>query len=399
MIIAIACLLVSWYYAIGYLSTQGRKLQHSDFYPLWNGGTAIRQGISPYGQEVTKENQIAAYGTTADAIGEKNQQRFAYPLFAIFPLFPLCLLHFHVANELASWIMTGLALASVGWLRGKWDRNTVLYVLLALSSYPLILALQIRQPTLFFFGMAVASIALLRHGRFIPAGILAALSTGKPQVAFAVLLPMLIWTIVRWRERKWFAISLATSQLILLAGAFMLMPRWAAEWLGSLRAYSQYLHPSTVVFFLGDMLGLILTVVLLLGLAVALWMRRETDLLFLIALSVTIVHLIVPVEVYSAVILMIPVIWVADNADLIQDCGEINQLALALVRVALAELWLANVVAAVLLHTSPAGKSIAWWLPVNAVFPVVASLVAMMIVQLVHGEKRAPTAETQPCRA
>ena len=65
-------------------------------------------------------------------------------------------------------------------------------------------ALQIRQPTLLLFGLAVASMALLRSGRWALAGVVAALSTGKPQVAFGLLLPMMIWTLAGWRERKKF---------------------------------------------------------------------------------------------------------------------------------------------------------------------------------------------------
>jgi ABC-type uncharacterized transport system permease subunit len=58
------------------------------------------------------------------------------------------------------------------------------------------------------------------------------------------------------------------------------------------------------------------------------------------------------------------------------------------VRVAFVEFWLANAVGALLLHTTPLGKSIAWRLSVDMGFPVVGSLAAMMIVQLFFPGKR-----------
>src|ERR1019366_10180400 len=127
---------------------------------------------------------------------------------------------------------------------GRWDRTTVLYCALTFSSYPVIYGLQARQPTLLFFGLAVGSFALLRSGRLIPAAMLAALSAGKPQIALPVLLPMLIWTLARWHERKRFAIAFATSLLALLVISSIVSPGWMPEWLDSLRDYSQYHDPS-----------------------------------------------------------------------------------------------------------------------------------------------------------
>ena len=40
-ILATLALGVCWYFAITFLSTVGIRLQHSDFYPLWNGAKAI----------------------------------------------------------------------------------------------------------------------------------------------------------------------------------------------------------------------------------------------------------------------------------------------------------------------------------------------------------------------
>ena len=381
---AIIAFLVCWYFAVQFLSTVGVRLQHSDFYPLWNGTRAVLHGSNPYGQDVTLANQAAAYGTTAQSIGEKNEQRFAYPLYATFPIVPLALLDFGLANRLMFALIAVLLVASVGWIRGRWDGTTALYAVFLLASYSVVFALQIRQPTLLFLVFAIGSMALLRSKHWISAGVLAALSTSKPQVACAFLLPMLIWTLADWRERKrfviWFAIAIAT----LLGMAQGLDRHWIADWIDALRAYARYHQLTTIPFALGSRIGLILSGVLLLGFIAMLWRRRHSSLLFQVSASVAVMYLLLPEEVYSAPILVVPAIWVADNAAWFKNSGSANQLALAAVRLALAQLWLANLVGAVLLHTNVQGKAVAFWFPVNAVFPVFVSLLFIMTLQLFH---------------
>lgn len=383
-ILAVLCLATSWYYAISLSSTGGVALKPgavNDFFQVWNASRAILHHANPYGPEVTYQNQIAAYGAPPKAFGIKDDRRTPYPVPATFPLLLLGFLDFRAADKIALWLLVALTVLSVGWLRGRWDRTMVLYCALTFSCYPVIYGLQARQPTLLFFGLAVGSFALLRSGRLIPAAMLAALSAGKPQIALPVLLPMLIWTLARWHARKRFAIAFATSLLALLAISSIVSPGWMPEWLDSLRDYSQYHDPSIAGSFFGNKLGLAVSGVLLFALAATLWLYRECDLLFQMAVSVAIFCLIIPSEIYNAAILLIPAVWVADNAHRIKECGAVNQLALAVVRVAFIELWLGNAVGALLLHTTPLGKSIAWRLCVDMVFPVLGSLVAVMIVQ------------------
>jgi hypothetical protein len=163
--------------------------------------------------------------------------------------------------------------------------------------------------------------------------------------------------------------------------SFVLFPAWITEWLSSLQSYSRYVHPSIAVLCFGNRLGLAVSVALLIGLSATLWLHRECDLLFQAAISVVIFSLVIQSEIYNVVILLIPAVWVADNAHRIKECGPMNQLTLAVVRVAFIEFWLASAVGAILLHTTPLGKSIAWRLSVDPAFPVLGSLVAVMIVQ------------------
>jgi hypothetical protein len=159
-------------------------------------------------------------------------------------------------------------------------------------------------------------------------------------------------------------------------------PHWMGRWIEALHAYAAYQpSPSIICSFVGGKIGLIASGLILVGLIAGLWLRRESELLFQVALSVAIVYVLLPEEAYSAPILMIPAIWVVDHAKKIGAPGQGSQLAVAAVRVALVELWLASIAAAILLHTNPQGKAMAWWLPVNAVFPLLASLLAVLLLQ------------------
>lgn len=403
ILLAVLCLAASWYYALCISSAGGVGLKPghvNDFFQLWNASRAVLHHEDPYGPKVTEQNQIAAYGAMAKTVGMKDDRRIKYPIQATFPLLPLGLFEFRFADKMALCLTAALIALSVRWLRRTWEMPTMLYILLAFASYPVIVGLQMRQPTLFFFGLIVGSLALLRADRLTLSGILAALAAGKPQIALPVLLPMLVWTLARWQKRRQFAIAFAASLLTMASISLFLFPAWMPEWLSSLQTYPQYVHPSIAVFYFGNRLGLALSVALLIGLTATLWLHRECDLFFQAAISVVIFSLVIQSEIYNAVILLIPAVWVADNAHRIKECGPMSQLALAVVRIAFIELWLASAVGAVLLHTTPLGKSIAWHLSVDMVPPVILSLAAMMIVQcLTSSQPLQPTTAATPLKA
>lgn len=97
----------------------------------------------------------------------------------------------------------------------------------------------------------------------------------------------------------------------------------------------QYARGPLVVLYFGSDIGTALSVVLLLGLAAAFWQHRQSDLLFQVPLSVSIFQAITPYEPYNVLMLLIPVVWIVDNAHEIAESGAVNQIALAAVRVAL----------------------------------------------------------------
>jgi hypothetical protein len=136
-----------------------------------------------------------------------------------------------------------------------------------------------------------------------------------------------------------------------------------------------------MVLFFGQKFGLVVSVGLLVGLTAVLWSHRERDLLFQAAICAPLIYMITPYVNYNAILLLIPAVWIADNSRFIKDSGAISQIALALVQVAFAGFWLASPVGALLLHTTPFGKRIAWTLAGIMVSPLLGSIVAVMAVQ------------------
>jgi hypothetical protein len=382
--LALLCLAASWNYALTLASNPASWLEPgivNNFYPLWNASRSVLHHIDPYSSEVTEQNEIAAYGMTAATRGTPVRQRFAYPVYATFPVLPLGLVNAGAARRIALCFFMLLVALLVGWLRAEWDGRTALYTILTFASYPTIFALQECHPTLLFLGLAIGAFALLRSGRLILAGMVAAFATAKPHVALPILLPMLSWSLARWHSRKRFAISLVLCSAALVCVASMLVPGWVPEWLAALRAYSQYIYPSFVVLSFGKKLGTVVSVGLLLGLAAVLRLHRERDLLFQAAICAPVIYLITPFVNYNAILLLIPAVWIADNSRFIKDAGAASQITLALLQVAFAAFWLAPPLGALLFHTTPFGKKIAWALTGIMISPLLASITAVMAVQ------------------
>ncbi len=376
--LAIACVATAWWYAAdvashGYIGLH--RGPTDDFYSFWNPSRALLEGADPYSTAVAEQTQKATYGALARDIGLTNNLRLAYPVAGMFPLLLLGWLPFRIADTLMFLLSSALVTFSTPWIRGKWDRDSLLGAALAFASYPIIVAIEMRQPTLFYFGLIAGSFALARSRRFGLAGVAAALAVGKPQVAAPVLLPMLFWTLADWRNRKRFMVTFAASTLMLFAASFWLSPSWLQLWIASLREYVGYVHPSLLVGIFGPKAGCAISSVLLIALCVALWLRRESDLWLLAALSVTIFILVIQAEPYNLVLLLFPVLWAVDNAP--------RDLPKSMLNLCLVLVWLGNVIGLVLLHENPHGGL---GIGMVTAYPIIIPLLIMAVCYCVNPE-------------
>jgi hypothetical protein len=211
-----------------------------DLYPTWYAVQSVTHGRDPYSAQATREIQQGMLGDLA-AIPQKNEQRFAYPLFAVLPAMPLGLVNFRLAQQLCLWGAIVLA-AVTAWLWAQWVGCKFNIVLCAavLAAPPVTLGIRLRQPTLLYLFLLALIAYLFKREKYWLAGVMGALASAKPQLAIFLLGPLAILTLVEWKKRKGFIIGYTIALLTLVGSAFALQPGWFDQWLGTLKAYSNY---------------------------------------------------------------------------------------------------------------------------------------------------------------
>jgi len=99
--------------------------------------------------------------------------------------------------------------------------------------------------------------------------LLLAIATIKPQLSICFIGCVLLWSVWRWRSRKWVAISFLTVLIVFILASEVLLPRWPFQFLAGIRPYLRYTQATTsihelfgpvggtiVLLFLAAMIGL-----------------------------------------------------------------------------------------------------------------------------------------------
>ena len=350
----------------------------AEAYAFWNGMRAITHGLDPYSDEVTRQNDIYYFGGDSGPLGFEPQ-RFAYPVSATVPLLPLGRVTFRNASVVMLVTFGMLLCVGIACLRGSWDTKTVFYTAFAFCSYPVFYDWISLQPTIFFLTLAVISLGLFRARYSIASAAALVLALGKPHIALPIILPMLIATVVEWRERKSFAVWTIAFAVGLVSVSMMLRPNWIKQWLAVARAYNEYSPHSLMRSWLGAA-GPAASVALVVAVVVLLWLRRRADLLQLAAISTVLLFVVMPYRTYNAACFVVPLVWVADNIAAIKASGAIHQMAVAAVQVAVVALWVLTAAAALLLHAGGSYWQTSFMLPVAGVRILLYALLLMVAV-------------------
>jgi hypothetical protein len=219
-----------------------------DLYPPWRGAQElILDKADPYGPEVSRDIQVGYYGRVlSDATGEqKDQQRFAYPVYVAILLSPFVSINFETVRTLFFWMLLLITLASVPlWLRFLQLRVSRLTLAtlaaMTLSSVPIVQALNFQQLALLVAGLLAGCAVLLAKRQYFWAGVLLALASIKPQMSMFLTMWLMVWISGDWRKRRpllWgFCLTLAA---LALAGE-LLLPGWIPKFLHGLAAYQHY---------------------------------------------------------------------------------------------------------------------------------------------------------------
>ncbi len=395
-VIAGLCLLSSWYFAV-VIAPAGLGLNapsvQQGLFPEWFGCREILHHRDPYRPEATRQIELVVFGRAPTASAAPlNQHRFAYPVFFVFLFFPIALLPFAVAQFAAFFVCVFLTAISMPlWLPGPQFTNLdkLTFTLFALASYPNLLALQLRQPTLIIVSLLAAVYFCVQSRRLMTAGMLAALCASKPQLAIAVLLPLSIWSVSEWRIRKAFVVSLGATLSALLIAAELAVPGWFGEWLATLAAYTHYAGGSPL---LADLLHghfVLPASVLLMGAAVWVSFRfHNSDLLFAISFSAAAFALLFPFQIYNAVLLFPAVLWLTANSNTVMAQGPLLTLLYSCTWIVLGAGWVSAAALSLSNVLAPGSGLMFWQVPFAAAYLYPFAVAACLGVYAVS--KQAP---------
>jgi hypothetical protein len=302
----------------------------SDLYPRWLGARELLlHHRDPYGSEITREIQIGYYGRPLDPTrptDPKDQQGFAYPVFVVFLLSPTVTLPFSAVQAGFRWFLVALTVATVlVWLRTlRWRASLTtmaILIVLTLGSFQALQGIKLQQLSLLVGGLVAVSALLLSENYLAPAGILLALATIKPQLAFLLVVWLLLWAISDWHRRQNFVWGFVSTMAVLLAAGEYVLSGWIGRFRDAVVAYRQYNDGAGSVLdvLLTPQWGRVLATLVMLALAYTCWKfrRASTDssafnLMLVLVLAITVV--VVPKAApYNQVLLLPGILLLAQN--------------------------------------------------------------------------------------
>jgi hypothetical protein len=271
----------------------------NDFLARWMGARFMLKGISPYDERVALETQNLIYGHAADPSRGEDLSRFAYPLYSmiIFGLFGF----FDFTTARAIWMTVlevgTIAFAVLAAMLAGWEGRrgrTAVWILFSLFGYFGFRAVINGNPIVLvslFLGLAIF---LLGKGHPLPAGILLAFATIKPQVVILPILWIILWSVFqkRYAVLAYFGVTLAV-----LAGVGMLfIPNWIILNIREILSYPAYTEPGNPAAALGvwfgdagRIAGWIFSLILIVGVVWSWYANRKGDYrTFLMIMGITI---------------------------------------------------------------------------------------------------------------
>jgi hypothetical protein len=228
----------------------------SDLYPRWLGARELlRRGRNPYGDDLTLEIQKGYYGRALDAArpnDPQDQQGFAYPVYVVFLLAPLVGLPFHGVQIFFHWLLLGLTGASVWlWLRVlRWRLpllGVAICVVLTLGCFPAVQGIKLQQLSLLVAALMACAAACVGSGFCFSGGVLLALTTIKPQLAWPLVAWLLVWAVSDWRARRRLVFGFGLAMALLLGGAEIILPGWLRMFVEAMGKYHRYTQHQSVL--------------------------------------------------------------------------------------------------------------------------------------------------------
>jgi hypothetical protein len=258
VVLALCAIVYNWQVLLPTSARFARQMDYtqgnlSDLYSRWYGSREVLQhGRDPYSTAMTEEMQIGFYGRAARP-GEVFHIAaiYAQPIYTAFLLAPLTLLDFGPVQAGATWVVPLLiALGVLLWAHVLQPRLSPAQVLMigvvGLAAPPTLEAARVQQLTGLVFFLVALAVFLLTRQRYLPAGILLALSTIKPQENWTIIAVLGVWVLGDWRARRALAGSFAATLLVLSLAGEVVLPGWLFKFAPALVAYNQIAEPGQV---------------------------------------------------------------------------------------------------------------------------------------------------------
>ena len=228
----------------------------SDLYPRWLGARELLlHHRNPYADDITLEIQKGYYGRVLDPArpgDPKDQQGFAYPVYVVFLLAPLVVLPFPLLHATFYWCLALLTASSVWlWLRVlRWrlpPLSIATVTIFMLGSFPAVQGIKLQQLSLVAAALLAASAAATVSGSLFLGGVLLALATIKPQLAWPLVAWLLLWAVTDWRARRNLLLGFGVAMAALLLGSEIILPGWWRMFAGAVVQYHHYTHNQSVL--------------------------------------------------------------------------------------------------------------------------------------------------------
>ncbi len=376
----------------------------SDLYPRWLGARELlRHHRNPYGDDIATEIQKGYYGRALDPTrpnDPKDQQGFAYPVYVVFLLVPLIGLPFHDVQIFFHWLLIALTVASVWlWLRAlRWRPPPLAIatsIALTLGSFPAVQGIKLQQLSLLVAALLAGSAACVASGFLFFGGVLLALATIKPQLAWPLVAWFVVWALSDWRNRRRFLFGFGLAIVLLLSGAEIILPGWAWMFAGAVQRYHRYTQNQSVLLVPWEFSGILIAVALL-ACVFLLWKVRcepATGEKFgsATALVLAMTVLVVPMYAPYNQLLILPamLVLVRDRALLTSRSRGVRFLYLAAV-LALGWQWIASLSLCCVYLFAPAWSLSGWKWPFFATFSLPVLVFALIILDARRAQLQAP---------
>jgi hypothetical protein len=360
----------------------------SDLYPRWLGARELLlHERNPYGREITLETQKGYYGRVLDPSrpeDPKDQQGFAYPVYVVFILAPLIRLSFHDVQIIFRWILIGLTAGSILlWLRAlQWRLPSLavaIAMMLTLGSVPAVQGIKLQQLSLLVAPLLAGAAACVAGGYLFSGGMLLALATIKPQLAWPLIAWLLVWSFSDWKARRRLFVGFTVTMGCLLIGAEIVLPGWWRLFLQALGQYHAYTQNESVLdelfnWMAGRFGGEILAALSALMAGLVLWKVRKQPasspefgrgLSLVLALTVLIVPMYAP---YNQVLLLPAILSLMRERPALVLSSRSTRIVFAASALALTWEWIASMGLSLTWMISPAEALKMWKLPFYATF-------------------------------